>query len=324
MAVSKTAVGGPIPPAPALNSTKKACYDNCMKFILVVTDTHGKNLAFVSKERQTLSLKEAIEAVRHGDVAGAYVVERKTGSYIRTKASVPKLEQFEKLAIPFKNLLLYAQGAMNGTEPLSKYVEAYTASLQQGQIIIKPVGYASILAADIQNRLVSQRENIFDAARHLNIDPYLLGAIIIDESARLLPFEPIIDALGGSVAGKNVSVGIAQIKLDTANNLIKNGMYNPNPDDTALPFKRINDGARIYLFTYVIQPKHNIFFSAAFIRSLIDEWRESADLSKQPEIIATLYHQSHRNPHPDPAPDERGSQIAGEFYQLAKQWLQAP
>ena len=294
-----------------------------MKFILVVTNTHGKNLAFVSKELQILSLSEAIEAVRRGDVAGAYVVERKTGAYIRTKASVPKLEQFEKIAVPFKNLLLYAQGVTVDSQPLSRYVEAYASSLQKGQIIIRPVGYAlSILTADVKNRIVPRHEDILDATRRFNIDPYLLGAIMVDETARLLPFEPIIDAIKGGFIGRDASVGIAQVKLATANNLIKKGLYNPNPDDKALPFKTLNDGVRIYLYRYVAQPRHNIFFSAAFIRSLVDEWRKKIDLAKKPEIIATLYHREHVVPHSDPAPDERGSQIAGEFYQLAKQWLQ--
>jgi hypothetical protein len=295
-----------------------------MKFVLVVTDTRGKNLAFVSRELQTLSLKEATEAVRRGDVTGAYVVERKTGTYIRTKSSVPKLEQFEEIAVPFKNLLSYAQGVSVNSPPLSKYIDAYTASLQKGQLVIRPVGYVSILAANVKNRIDPRSEDIFDAARQFSIDPYLLGAILIDEMARLLPFEPMIDALQGGMAGKNTSVGIAQVKLATANSLIREGLYNPNPDDKALPFKRLNDGARIYLYQYVIQPRHNVFFSAAFIRSLIDEWKNSVDLNNRPEIIATLYHQGHVKPHPTPAPDERGSQIAGEFYQLAAQWLQKP
>lgn len=293
-----------------------------MKFVLVVTDAHGKNLAFVSKELQTLSLTEATEAVRRGDVAGAYVVERKTGAYIRSKITVPKLEQFEKIAVPFKDIFLYTQGFATDSPPLSRYVEAYASMLQGEQIIIRPVGYVSILTADVKDRITPRREDIFDAAHQFNIDPYLLGAMLIDETARLLPFEPIIDALKGGFAGRDASVDIAQVKLSTANNLIKKGLYNPNPDDKALPFKKLDDGARIYLYRYVAQPRHNVFFSAAFIRSLIDEWRKKIDLTKRPEIIATLYHRGHVIPHSDPVPDERGSQIAGEFYQLAKQLLQ--
>ena len=164
-----------------------------MKFVLVVTDTRGKNLAFVSRELQTLSLREATEAVRRGDVAGAYLVERKTGAYIRTKASVPKLEQFEKLSISSKRLFSYTNDAR------------------------------------------------FDC---------------------------------------------------------------------------------IHLFNYLIQPKYNIFFASAFIRSLINEWSKKIDLTKRPEIIATLYHRGYVASHSDPGPDERGNQIAEEFHTLAKRWIQ--
>lgn len=294
-----------------------------MKFILVVTDTHGKNLAFVSRELQTLSLIEATEAVRRGDVAGAYVVERKTGAYIRSKINVPKLEQFEKIAIPIKNLLSCAQGIAVDSQPLNRYIETYASTLQKGQLIIRPVGYISILAADVKNRIVPRREDILDAARRFSIDPYLLGAILIDETARLLPFEPIIDALKGGFVGKDTSVGIAQVKLDTANSLIKKGLYNPNPDDKALPFKRLNDSARIYLYQYVVQPRHNIFFSAAYIRSLIQDWKKFVDLSKKPEIIATLYH-LFKLPHFNPEANDRGTQISQEFYALARNWLSEP
>src|SRR3989338_10976918 len=105
-----------------------------MKFVLVVTDTRGKNLAFVSRELQTLSLIEATEAVRRGDVAGAYVVERKTGTYIRSKASVPKMEQFEKLSISSKHLFSYTNDARHAisTPALSRYEKRCLLEIEIG------------------------------------------------------------------------------------------------------------------------------------------------------------------------------------------------
>lgn len=242
-----------------------------MKFILVVTDNHGKNLAFVSREMQTLSLAEATEAVRRRDVPGAYVVERKTGAYIRSKITVPKLEQFEKIAIPIKDLLLYVQGVRS--------VEKY------------------------------------------NIDPYLLGAILIDEVAQLNPFEEIFDAFGVKIIGGNTSIGIAQVKTDTANNIIAQGLYSPNPNDPALPFKKLDKAAREHLYTYLIDPKHCVFFAGAYIRSIINYWAPNIDLTKRSDIIGTLYSQGYGKPKSNPETNERGTQIATEFYSLAKQWL---
>ena len=295
-----------------------------MKFVLVVTDTRGKNLAFVSRELQTLSLREATEAVRRGDVAGAYVVERKTGAYIRTKASVPKLEQFEKLSIPNKHLFSYTNDARHAisTPALSRYVELYLESVRDGQDFIVPIGQPKVLSAAVKEKLVPQRTNIFAAAKTFEIDPYFLGALLIDEIARLKPFEEITDALGPYVLGTDTTVGVAQVRISTANSLIKKGAYNPNPEDAKLPFKKLTHFDCIHLFNYLIQPKHNIFFAAAFIRSLINEWNKKIDLVKRPEIIETLYHRGYVAPHSDPAPDERGNQIAEEFHTLAKRWLQ--
>lgn len=40
--------------------------------------------------------------------------------------------------------------------------------------------------------------------------------------------------------------------------------------------------------------------------------------------MQALYNLIHVVPHSEPKPDERGSQIALEFYQMATQWLQKP
>jgi hypothetical protein len=296
-----------------------------MKFVLVVTDTRGKNLAFVSRELQTLSLREAIETVRRGDIAGAYVVERKTGTYIRTKSSVPKLEQFENIAIPFKNFLSYAQGVRSAENiPAFKtYVDLFTYSLPPDQPFITLAGQPpwKVLTADIKKKVILQRENIFASADKFKIDPYLLGAILIDETAWLHPLEDILDALGVKIIGGNTSVGIAQVKTDTANSIIVLDLYNPNRDDQKLPFKKMDKAAREHLYAYLVDPRYCIFFAGAYIRSIINYWASYMDLTKRPEIIGTLYSQGYGKPKSNPETNERGTQIATEFYSLAKQWL---
>ena len=54
---------------------------------------------------------------------------------------------------------------------------------------------------------------------------------------------------------------------------------------------------------------------------IIHEWKKFVDLRERPEIIATLYHLKHKDPHTHAKPNDRGLQIAEEFYKLAKQWL---
>lgn len=299
-----------------------------MKFVLVVTDARGKNLAFVSRELNTLPLTEAIEAVRRGDVAGTYVVERNTGTYIRSKKSVPKLEQFEKIAVPFKNLLLYAQGVRSAKDipALKTYTDIFTSSQRPDQPFITLAGRPpwKVLVEDVREKIIPQRANILASADRFKIDPYLLGAILIDEVAQSNPFEEILDALGVKIVGGNTSVGIAQIKTDTANSIIAQGLYNPNPNDPALPFKKMDKAAREHLYTYLVDSKHCIFFASAYIRSIIDYWASNVDLAKMPDIIGTLYSQGYGRPKPNPENNERGVQIATEFYSLAKHWITEP
>ena len=160
-----------------------------------------------------------------------------------------------------------------------------------------------------REKLQSHKELIFEAAKHYNIDPYLLGAIIIDEIARLAPFEDAIELLVAQHVGRNTSLGIAQIKINTARDLIETRYYD---------FKEVDS-----LANHIAQPKHNVFLAAARIRSIIDRWGKVIDISNRPEIIATLYslEDSKKPPHSDPQPNERGNQIVGEFYQLSKSFL---
>ena len=71
----------------------------------------------------------------------------------------------------------------------------------------------------------------------------------------------------------------------------------------------------------ILVPKHNIRFAAAFIRSLIEVWATHIDITKRPEIIATLYSIGYGDPKTNPVASKAGVQIIEEFYPLAKKWL---
>lgn len=295
-----------------------------MKISLVVTNSRRKNLVFAADSSNIFSLEEAIDLVRKNELDKAHVVQRSTGAYIRTNPDVPKYEEFERLSISGKALLAYAQGETHAmsTPIIAPYLRLYFESFAEGQLFIEPADQPRVLAAVVRDKLKQQQSITLSAAKEFDIDPYLLGAILIDEITRLAPFEAILDKLKGNVVGINASVGIAQVKIDTANNLIKKELYNPNPNDKKLPFRRLNNLSRLHLYDYLVQPKHNIFFAAAYIRSLIDEWGGYIDLKDKPEIIATLYHLGYKKPHTDPKPNKRGLQILEEFYPLARKWLQ--
>src|SRR3989344_2549710 len=88
--------------------------------------------------------------------------------------------------------------------------------------------------------------------------------------------------------------------------------------DSKLSQKNVGKVSRSYLYQYVAQPKHSIFFAAATIRSFVKEWAYKIDLSKRPEILAALYHLPYREPKENPGSNDRGMQIIEEFYPLAK------
>lgn len=297
-----------------------------MNIILVITNTCGKNLVFVSSEGKSLQLKDAIAAAVHGKIKDIYPVRKKAGTYLRTKPSIPKENELEIISITGKTLVAYAQDArrVQSTTSIRNYIKLYAASLVGLRSYILPVGQSKafrVPIAVVEEKFIEHKKHILSAAKEFSIDPAMLGAILIDEIARLLPFEGIIDALGGDIVGVNVSVGVAQVKIDTAHDLIRKGIYHPNKKDARLPYDRLTNTGRRHLYDYLIQSKHNIRFAAAFIRHVIDLWSQYIDLSNRVDIIGTLYNRGYGEPKKNPTANERGKQIANEFYPLARRWL---
>jgi len=295
-----------------------------MKIILVATDSKTKSVVFVSDTMQILSLQETFRLVDSGVLKDAHIVQNRYGNYIRSAPNTATNDNLDTLSVSGIDIISFVNQTKQArsTPPISNYLERYLSSLEDGQPFIVPIGQKKVLVADIKSKFILHISLIITAAKEFAVDRYLLGAILIDEIARLHPFEKIIDLLGLKILGRNVSVGVAQIKLETANGLIKRGLYNPNPDDKELPFSgTLSNKNREHLYQYVIQPKHNIRFAAAFIRSLIEVWATHIDITKRPEIIATLYSIGYGDPKMNPVASKAGTQIIEEFYPLAKKWL---
>jgi len=295
-----------------------------MKIILVATDSKAKSIVFVSDTGQVFSLEETKSLISDKTLEDVYIVRSKYGEYIRSSPNNITEDNVDVLSIYGREIISYINQTKHAasTPPISNYLERYLASLEDGKPFIVPIGQNKVLVADIKSKFIPHISLITTAAKEFTVDRYLLGAILIDEIARLHPFEKILDLLGLKILGRNVSVGVAQVKLETANSLIKRGLYNPNPNDKELPFSgTLSNKNREHLYQYVIQPKHNIRFAAAFIRSLIEVWATHTDITKRPEIIATFYSIGYGNPKVNPVASKAGTQIIEEFYPLAKKWL---
>lgn len=296
-----------------------------MKIILVATNAHGKSHVFVSDSLKSLSLQEAFLYVDSGTLENLFLVRGIYGKYIRSAPNALEKDNLDNISVSAADIIRYANQTKHAqsTDAISNYTARYFASLaEEGGPFLKPVGDHKALIVDVKSTFIPHATIIAQAAKEFNIDKYLLGAILIDEIARMDPFEDILEFLGLKIIGRNVSVGVAQVKLETANSMIKKNLYRPNTDDKRLPFTgTLSNKDREHLYQYVIEPKHNIRFAAAYIRDLINVWEKKIDLSKRPEIVATLYAMGYGMPKVDPKANKRGEQITTEFYALAKKWL---
>lgn len=296
-----------------------------MQIILVVANLRRKNIVFVSKNLQVFSLQDAIRIADKGDLENTYIVDGVFGTHLRSLPNTLEKDNLDARSVTATDIIAYANRTRHfkSTDVLSKYTAHYIASLSEKDgPFIETVDGDTAFVDMVREKVTSHAAMITQAAEEFDIDPYLLGAIIIDEIVRLAPFENICDLYLLNLLGRNVSVGIAQVKLETANNIMKKGLYHPNPKDTNLPFRgNLKNSDREYLYQYIIQPKYNIRFAAAYIRDIINVWAKKLDLSGHPEIIATLYPQGYGKPKTNPKPSKRGTQIATEFYQLAKKWV---
>ena len=293
-----------------------------MKISFVITNTRRKTVAFVADTFDAFSLDEAIKAVENKFFEHLYLVSGTAGTYIRSVPGTKKHNNLDTLSITGPQLIAIAQGIIMPTPAIQAYVIQYLASLATTKSFIEPVDSFQIPTEVVWRIFDSHRDTIQKAAQEFTIDQYTLGAILIDEIARLAPFESLVEKLGVEVIGRNTSVGVAQVRIETANDLIKRGVYNPNPSDKKLPFLgNLTNANRRHLYQYVVKPEHSIRFAAAFIRYVIDFWSEYIDLTNRPEIIGTLYNKGFGSPHAHPESIARGEQIAEEFYPLAKKWL---
>lgn len=293
-----------------------------MSILFVVTNTKKKSLVFVTQKLEVFSLPEMIVSIKNNFFERVYAVTGTSGTYIRSAPDATAKNNIDTLSITGPQLALIAQGHANSTPAVKRYADLCLESFKEGTPYIKPVGSFRIPSAVVKRVFQSHAAIIKKAAHEFGIDQNTLGAIIIDEIARLYPFEPIFEKLGADIVGLNVSVGVAQVKLETANGVIQKGIYNPNPFDKKLPFSgNLTNRNRRYLYDYVIQPKHNVRFGAAVLRRTIDFWMKYIDLSNRPEILGTLYQRGYGEPKENPVAIPRGEQIADEFYNYAKRWF---
>ncbi len=298
-----------------------------MKIILVVTDSHGKNLIFSTDSLKAYSLDESIKLAKQGKLDAVHTVKTGRGSYLRVNPNATEDDNLDSLSISANHLYLSLDNFTCLHSPkkfkaCAHHLELHFSMIEErGEQVIYIEEHPLITKEQVTAKLKPYRNIVLSAAQKFSIDPYTLGAILIDEIARVNPWEEALDKLGAAFVGINTSTGIAQVTIETARELIQKEYYNPNPNDNKLSKKNIAKTSRTHLYTYAERARHSIYFAAARIRQTIDHWAHKTDLSDRPEILGTLYSQGLGSPKPNPGASDRGLQISQEFYPLAKKIL---
>jgi hypothetical protein len=295
-----------------------------MKIVLTATDSRGKNLAFATDSLAAYSLKDAVRLAEKDGIEDVHVVNRRKGKYVRSNPNTVSWDNLDYLSLTIYSIMKAVDDLryVSANPGFKRYWKYYTANLRdlakKKKDIIYIDGQPRAPKRHVVQKVTSVRRYILDAAKRFDLDPHTIGAILIDEVTRFTPFEEITDAV--ALVGVNTSVGISQVKIKTVRWLIKKGYYNPNPKDKKLSKENIDKVSSAYLYTYIIQPKHNVFFGAAKMRSDIDGWlsKQSEDISDSPEKISYLYSKGTVD---RIRINSRAKQIGGEFYQLSKKIL---
>lgn len=289
-----------------------------MKIILVIADGRGKNIIYILDNMLALTLEEIVEAVQKNQIPGAHVVFAKNGRYIRSNHNALLEDNLESISVSARNLGQRKKSKIpkNANVFIKEKIAFLRNKENQSKKVIYIDGEIKSTEENIIRYLLKYRRIIYSAAKDLKVDRVLLGAILIDEFLRRSWTDDWFDWL--AILGRDTSVGLAQIKISTAKDLIRRGFYNPNPQDKNLSSRNIKKTPSRYLFKYLDNPKHSIYFAAAKINQIKKDFSRRFDIANQ-EIIGDLY--SGTKPLSRSKATSRGKQISEEFYGIAKRAL---
>ena len=141
----------------------------------------------------------------------------------------------------------------------------------------------SVRAADL---IKTYSPEILDVSKEFKIDPVFVGTVIYQEQSINVNFvDTLTDYIGG-LLHVNTSIGIGQVRVETARSLenifpVLNPLDKKNDpwaDSNTVRVERLKD------------PWTNIRYVAAKIKFDLDRWNSAGiDISNRPEIIGTLY-----------------------------------
>ncbi|MFH1361411.1 MAG: DUF3892 domain-containing protein [bacterium] len=288
------------------------------EIILVVSSKTGKNVLFVLDDLQALTLPEAIKKTEKGEISGVHLVKGSSGLYLRASPNASQKDNLDSLVVSLSGVTKI--NMLENSAVFNKYRKRKEQVLKElenrGEKLIFVDGRPKETEKRVFSYLSQYKELILSAADGLKVDKYLLGAILIDEYLRLDRTDEWRDKL--AVLGFCTSVGIAQVMIATARNLVRKGFYPADPSNKDISPGKIDKVSGEKLYRYLSDPKNSIYFVAAKINQIKKERFQEYDLSNL-AVLAGLY--SGSKPDDSGKPSSRGQQISGEFYKIAKNVL---
>ncbi|MBI5399399.1 DUF1402 family protein [Candidatus Saganbacteria bacterium] len=289
-----------------------------MNIILRVANKPSNKELFVDDKLKIYSKEEIIALIKKERINNLFLAKRNNKIFIKTRPNTKTIDNISNQSISSNELFSLYKNYINATS--NKKIKLYDdlrrkQQLKQKVLVRDDQGdfFSTRTYDDVGAHLKKFKGLVREAAQKQKIDKYILGAILIDEFCRK-GWDDWLDWLG-ALDIKNTSIGIAQIKISTAREIIKKQYYNPAPG-------KLDDKSTSLLISfYLYQPKHSVQFAAAAIKLSIDYWQKKRiDTSKQPKILAYLYSAGYARDLKE-AETKRCLQVSTEFYQIARSTL---
>ena len=274
------------------------------RFILVITDSLGVNRAFITCDLRHITLEDAILLVENGTLGGYRLIKKRDRIFLRSKVDSSSTNNLEEISISARKLSQKIKEP-NTSPKVSLYAVTYGKYLElksDRSDLIYLDGIARIAKSTVINRLRPLKEEIISAANKQNIEPMVLTGILIDEIARMGP-DDLLDIIG-KIGLRDTTVGLAQIKMSTARDLIKKNylLFDKNISNEKL-FDLLNNDV------IAIQ------FAAAYL-SFIYKYRAMKNRGTTPPEICSSYSSGLAA-----SISSRGRQIADDLARIASEVL---
>jgi hypothetical protein len=159
------------------------------------------------------------------------VVESRGRTYLRSHRNSSQADSLDSLSVPAGSASEKIKVPADH-EPVSVYTKTYGKFLElrfERNELLYFGRVARILKRDVIKRIRPLVSTIKAAARKYEVDSNLLAAILIDEQARLGP-DDFLDILG-KLNVADTTVGLAQVRISTARDLIAKKYYPADPSE---------------------------------------------------------------------------------------------